>query len=225
MKQHPSLKRLVVEQTFKHNPEWPDLDSSIDIWCPLFGFIDRKTVQEKILNGDEVWSYTALVQPAPSYHPDYDKLKDKDPPYWHIDQPVMMYRIPLGLTANIILMDCCTGPLPDGIIMRDPGWILAWHISAIAEARAEYFNGGGLLFYPGKDAGFDGPVSSIRLKNIREGLEDYEYFAILEKKGEEEFVREMVNAVCPEWWDFTKDPETLLKVREQLARKIESLVD
>jgi hypothetical protein len=94
-----------------------------------------------------------------------------------------------------------------------------------AEGRATYFNGGGLLFYPGKDAGFDGPITSIRLKNIREGLEDYEYFAILEENGEGEFVREMVNAVCPEWWDFTKDPDTLLKVREQLAMKIESLVD
>jgi hypothetical protein len=90
---------------------------------------------------------------------------------------------------------------------------------------ARYYNGGGLLFYPGRDAGFDGPVTSIRLKNIREGLEDYEYFAILEKLGEEEFVGEMVDTACPEWWDFTKDPEILLKVREQLAVKIESLLE
>jgi hypothetical protein len=94
-----------------------------------------------------------------------------------------------------------------------------------SEFRAVYFNGGGLLFYPGKDAGFDGPIASIRLKNIREGLEDYEYFAILEKNGEEEFVKEMVNAVSPEWWDYTKDPGTILKVREKLAMKIESLLN
>ena len=221
----PDLKRLVVEQTYKHNPDWPDLDSSIDIWCPLFGFIDRKTVQEKIQNGDEVWSYSALVQPAPSYHPDYDLVKDKDPPYWHIDQPVMMYRIPLWINRqydiNGLLYWTTTGWYNDEGPWLNPSMS---HFGN-TEARAEYFNGGGLLFYPGKDAGFDGPVTSIRLKNIREGLEDYEYFAILEKHGEEEFVREMVNAVCPEWWDFTKDPETLLKVREQLAMKIESLVD
>jgi hypothetical protein len=70
-----------------------------------------------------------------------------------------------------------------------------------------------MLFYPGINAGFDGPVTTIRLKNIREGLEDYEYFAILEAKGEGDFVKEMVNAVCPEWWDYTEDPETLLKIR------------
>jgi hypothetical protein len=221
----PNLKRLVVEQTYKHDPDWPDLDSSIDIWCPLFGFIDRKTIQEKIQNGDEVWSYTALVQPAPSYHPDYDEFKDKDPPYWHIDQPLIMYRIPLWINRQYDI---------NGLLYwTTAGWYNAegpWLNPSMAhfgnaEARAEYFNGGGLLFYPGKDAGFDGPVTSIRLKNIREGLEDYEYFAILDKNGEEEFVREMVNAVSPEWWDFTRNPETLLKVREELAMRIESLVD
>ena len=75
----------------------------------------------------------------------------------------------------------------------------------------------------GLDAGFDGPVASIRLKNIREGLEDYEYFALLDQNGEEAFVREMVDQVCPEWWSFTEDPGQLFEIREQLARKIESL--
>ena len=223
----PDLKRLVVEQTYKHNPDWPDLDSSIDIWCPLFGFIERKSIQEKISNGDEVWSYSALVQPAPSYHPEYEKLKDKDPPYWHIDRPVIMYRIPAWLNHQYdiegLLYWTTAGWYNDEGPWLAPGMV---HFSRENGANlARYYNGGGLLFYPGRDAGFDGPVTSIRLKNIREGLEDYEYFAILEKLGEEEFVGEMVDTACPEWWDFTKDPETLLKVREQLAMKIESLLE
>ena len=224
----PNLKRLVVEQTYKHQPDWPDLDASINIWCPLFGFIDRKTIREKIQNGDEVWSYTALVQPAPSYHPEYKQLKDKDPPYWHIDQPVMMYRIPLWINRQYDI----TGLLywtTAGWYNDEGPWLAPGmeHFDRINDtvALATYFNGGGMLFYPGKDAGFDGPVTSIRLKNIREGLEDYEYFAILDSMGEGVFVREMVDAVCPEWWDFTKDPETLLRVREQLAMRIESLVN
>jgi len=46
---------------------------------------------------------------------------------------------------------------------------------------ARHFNGGGFLFYPGVPCGIDGPVSSMRLKNLRDGMEDYEYFAILER--------------------------------------------
>ena len=224
----PDLKRLVVEQTYKHDPSWPELDESIDIWCALFGFIDRETVQEKIAQGDEVWSYSALVQPAPSYHPDYEEVKDKNPPYWHIDQPVIAYRIPTWINRQYditgLLYWTTSGWYDEHGPWLVPGFV---HYSQIAENHyeARYYNGGGMLFYPGNDAGFDGPVTTIRLKNIREGLEDYEYFALLERYGEGDFVKEMVDRVCPEWWDYTEDTEILYRVREQLALKIESLVD
>ncbi len=225
----PDLQRLVVEQTYKHDSSWPDLDEYVDIWCTLFGFIDRKTIQEKIDQGDEVWSYTALVQPAPKYHPEYEKLKDKNPPYWHIDQPVMSYRVPTwinrqydikGLLYWTTVQWDAEGPWlspamgPVGVYLHsdEPGVI-----------RTRYYNGGGMLFYPGKDAGFDGPVTSVRLKNLREGLEDYEYFAILDKDGQGEFVREMIDEISPEWWNIKMDPELLLRVREKLAEKIETL--
>jgi len=226
----PELKRLVVEQTYKHDPSWPDLDDAIDIWCPLFGFIDRKTIKEKLAQGDEVWSYTALTQPAPKYHPEYEKLKDMNPPYWHIDQPVMSYRVPTWINRQYDITGILywtmvgwyglSGPWlspemgPHGYHRHDdpPGMI-----------RTNYYNGGGTIFYPGKEAGFDGPVTSIRLKNLREGLEDYEYFAILDKNGQQEFVKETINEICPEWWNIKMDPEVLLRVRERLAEKIEML--
>ncbi len=50
-------------------------------------------------------------------------------------------------------------------------------------------NGDGTLFYPGLPARIGGhtdiPIESIRLKLIREGMEDYEYLALLAKlKGQ-----------------------------------------
>ena len=214
----PQLQRLVVEQTYKHDPSWPDLDNYMDIWCPLFTYIDRKTINEKLAQGDEVWSYTALVQPPPSYHPQYEKVKNKNAPYWHIDRPPIVYRIPLWMNKqyNItgLLYWTTTGWYND----RGP-WLEPW----LGPSPERYANGGGLLFYPGKEADFDGPVVSIRLKNIREGLEDYEYFAILEKMGQGKFVKEMVDRIAPSNWDFTTDGDLLMKVREELARKIVSL--
>jgi hypothetical protein len=41
-------------------------------------------------------------------------------------------------------------------------------------------NGDGFLVYPGKDYGVYGPISTIRLESIREGMEDYEYLYLLE---------------------------------------------
>ncbi len=39
------------------------------------------------------------------------------------------------------------------------------------------YNGDGLIFYPGPD----GPLSTIRMKCIRDGLQDYEYLGLLEQ--------------------------------------------
>jgi len=40
-------------------------------------------------------------------------------------------------------------------------------------------NGDGYLLYPGPLAGHPGPVSSVRLEQAREGVEDYEYLYLL----------------------------------------------
>jgi hypothetical protein len=42
-----------------------------------------------------------------------------------------------------------------------------------------YPNGDGFLIYPGHPVGCDGPLSSIRLEQAREGVEDYEYLYLL----------------------------------------------
>ena len=214
----PELKCLVVEQTYKHDPSWPEIDPYIDIWCPLFGFIDRQTIREKIAGGDAVWSYTALVQPPPKYHPQYAQVKDKNPPYWEIDFPPISYRIPLWINKQYGI----TGLLYWTTVYwkDDP-----FNEPFLGPYPVRYVNGEGMLFYPGKLAGFDGPVVSIRLKNIREGLEDYEYFAILEKMGEHQFVREILDGVSPTWWNFARDGRVLFEARERMARRIVGLGD
>ena len=86
-------------------------------------------------------------------------------------------------------------------------------------------NGDGTLWYPGTVDRIGGthdiPVSSIRLKMIREGIEDTEYLYLLASlKGKEEAVklcREI--AKKPEDWDH--DPVKLMALREQIASEIE----
>jgi hypothetical protein len=39
------------------------------------------------------------------------------------------------------------------------------------------FYGDGSLLYPGKKVGIDGPVSSLRLEVLRDGLEAFDYLA------------------------------------------------
>jgi hypothetical protein len=66
----------------------------------------------------------------------------------------------------------------------DP-WKTGWHqfIRQSDEGKKYYWirypDGDGFLAYPGKPVGVDGPVSTIRLEQIREGLEDYEALSLL----------------------------------------------
>jgi len=205
-------KCLVVEQTYPHEPDWPDLDPAVDIWCPLWAFIDRETIAEKIAGGDEVWSYTALVQRAPSYHPEYERVKGLDPPYWHIDRPTIVYRVPTWINRQYGI----TGLLYWSTVTRvlDP-----WNNPAFAHPG--HFNGGGYLFYPGVPCGIDGPVASMRLKNLRDGMEDYEYFAILAARSGDEAVKPIVDRVAPNWWECCRDPQSLLAARRELAQMIQ----
>jgi len=207
----PQLKCLVVEQTYPQDPCWPDIDPAVDIWCPLWSFIDRKSIREKIAHGDEVWSYTALVQRAPRYHPQYQTVKDYDPPYWHIDRPLTEYRVPTWINYQYEI----TGLLYWSTVTTV---IEPWYNPAFAHPR--HYNGGGFLFYPGVPCGIDGPVVSMRLKNLRDGMEDYEYFVILEKLTDKKTVKKIIDTVAPNWWDFSKDPNEFLAAREKIAQQI-----
>lgn len=65
-------------------------------------------------------------------------------------------------------------------------------------------NGDGLLMYPGRDllfpesdAGIDGPIPSIRLKNWRRGIEDVEYLAMARDAGFGAEVDALLAAMLP----------------------------
>jgi hypothetical protein len=208
----PQLRCLVVEQPYKQDPSWPDIDPAVDIWCPLFAFIDRNSVDEKLAHGDEVWSYTALSQRAREYHPHYDEVKDHDSPYWHIDAPLTSYRTPTWMNWQYRI----NGILYWSTVTRvmDP-----WYLPAFAESGI-HFNGGGYLIYPGVPCGIDGPIASIRLKNIRDSMEDYEYFVLLEDLAGREAVTKIVSSVAPDWWATAEDPKVVLSAREMLAGEI-----
>jgi hypothetical protein len=76
----------------------------------------------------------------------------------------------------------------------------AWMLpETYTERNGDPFNGQGFLIYRGETMGLDGPVASIRLKLIRRGSQDYEYFWLLShKKGGRAVADQIANAVVRE---------------------------
>ncbi len=88
-------------------------------------------------------------------------------------------------------------------------------------------NGDGTLFYPGTPARIGGaghvPVASIRLKMIREGIEDYEYLHILDTLGERDFAESIAAQLMPTAYAAHDDAGRIEQARRLLAEKIEAL--
>ena len=98
----------------------------------------------------------------------------------------------------------------DGLNNRSLSWV-AWKFGAgswtlweldfnslRAWQNAETYkglNGHGMLVYRGETMGLDEPAASIRLKGLRRGSQDYEYFWLLSQAGGKQTVDEAVNSV------------------------------
>ncbi|UCH36011.1 MAG: DUF4091 domain-containing protein [Armatimonadota bacterium] len=72
------------------------------------------------------------------------------------------------------------------------------------------------IVYPGKN----GPRGSLRWEAMRDGLEDYEYFKLLEGKRGEERAMELGRRLMRSITDYDRDPGTLLDIRRQMAAEI-----
>lgn len=88
-------------------------------------------------------------------------------------------------------------------------------------------NGDGALYYPGTPAKIGGstpiPVASIRLKLIRDGMEDYEYLAALAKAGQSEIADRAIASFITNAFTFKDDPAALRAAREQLGTALHKI--
>ncbi len=80
-------------------------------------------------------------------------------------------------------------------------------------------SGDGTIFYPGKTSVIGGaddiPIESIRLKLIREGMEDYEYLAAVARTNPG-LAKSVADALFPSAYDCHKTPDQLEAARAQL---------
>jgi len=58
------------------------------------------------------------------------------------------------------------------------------------------------------------------MKNLRDGMEDYEYFVILERLADKQTVKKLIDAIAPNWWNFSRDPNEFFVAREKIAQQI-----
>jgi len=215
------------------------LDQCVDIWVPLTKQYDAsaKAIEDARKRGRQVWWYICCYP----HHPYAN---------WFVEYPAAEHRLLMGFMAQKFdaqgflyysLNFWCTNretQTPDGKTMATKNAPFTEPINrgplTNSDGKSfENYNGDGLIFYPGPH----GPLATIRMKCIRDGLEDYEYLWLLKRAvAEAEAGKRLAS---PDWLarakaalavdpslvrsltEFSTDGAKLLAARREIARLLQ----
>ncbi len=230
----PELTRFITE----NNPG-PEIMDVTDIGCPVLYKVDPVMVKEWTEKGREFWSYLMCWPKEPHLN-------------LFIDSDAINMRMWLWMSYQYHLKGILVwqsnqwnggrGAAPEGVlqnIWEDPMTYKSGHGTPYGSAP-EFGNGDGMFFYPpNRDPNNDrtkyltGPVPSLRLEILREGLDDYDYMMLLEdameharpdQQGLVRKARQLLDFgpdVFVNDQEYTKDPEMLVNLRLQMGELLE----
>ncbi|MEN6494116.1 MAG: glycoside hydrolase domain-containing protein [Thermoguttaceae bacterium] len=183
---------------------------NVDWNCPLTPRYRLEDADRCRQAGLEIWAYVCM---GPGY------------PYanWLANHPLVESRVIWWQTYEQKMdgflywgVNIWSKAYNDRPIDPSAGPRLDWSITT-GGAQYEWLHGDGVLLYPGPK----GPIGSIRLANIRDGLEDYEYLWLLSQQtGDKEQARAACRPVTTNLTTYTRDPDVLLKQRDVIARQL-----
>ncbi|MHB8895742.1 MAG: DUF4091 domain-containing protein, partial [Candidatus Geothermincolia bacterium] len=212
---------METEQPEPQDPSWGSLVGAVDIWCAGTGAYVPANMSARRAAGDRTWTYNGGRPYAGSQLVDTPgeamrtwawlayKYGVECWLYWHCMYWKDIYN-DAGATNDV---------------WSDP---LSFDQRRGGGSWPDWGNGDGTLFYPGYDVGVDGPVASIRMKQLRRGMQDYEYMWLLGSEGKEAVARGAVDSVVQYGFadaegrgvGWSPDPDAWDAARETMASQI-----
>jgi hypothetical protein len=158
----------------------------------------------------DLWSYT-------SCNTGYGNT-----PEWLVDYPPINERIQAGF------LNWTQGAA--GILYyRADGWtagnsIASWNIldtnaCGVGIGRP----GDGIFLYPPGPIASSEPAPGIRLKAIRDGIQDYEYAQMLKNQGQASYVDFVLKPIAASWTKWSHKPDDLESVRQKFGQQLQQL--
>ena len=158
---HQSLLAMPHVITTPNIPEGIDTATMDITFCPYFSSCQTESSRAMYRDySGELWWYGCNVPKAPF-------------PTYHLDNTLISPRVLSWMQADYDVVgnlywscDYYANSYEDNMILEDQ--------YEGAALRCTEAWGEGLLFYPGAKYGIDGPLPSMRIQAIRDGLEEYE---------------------------------------------------
>ncbi len=148
-----------------------DLETDDLVYTPEFQFLETESLRDmyRLSEDNQLWWYgcTAPEYPYPTYH---------------IDDTLLSARLLSWMQADYDIQgNLYWGTNVYGETVDNKLHIPEDYYSFSAAARNPSSYGEGFLLYPGAKYGVYGPLPSVRLEQIRDGLEEYEMIYELKK--------------------------------------------
>jgi hypothetical protein len=182
--------------------------SAIDHWVLLASMQQWPTLP--FTGGGDLWSYASC------------NTGSGNTPEWMVDYPPINERIQAGF---LNWTQGATGIL----YYRADGWIAGNAIGSWNNVDTTACGGGfgrpgdGIFLYPPGPVGSTESAPGIRLKAIRDGIQDYEYAQILKNLGQVTFVNSTIQPIATSWTNWSHDPNALQAARLQLGQQLNQL--
>ncbi len=96
-----------------------------------------------------------------------------------------------------------------------------WSESLTTPWTGAYAFGDGSLFYNGNKIGINGPVSSLRLETVADGIEDFEYLTIAEKIFGRDYIDKLMAKLTTGLKEYTYSDDLFIQVRETIGNDID----
>ena len=234
----PGLRRMVP----MNHGSAPEFINWVDYWCPILSAFDPTFAQKRQKAGDIFTWYICTAPRAPYIAAFIDRPAT--------DLRVWLWQSWQAHVEGILLWETdwwtSSPAYPDG--RQNPYEDSMSWVDGYGVARGEkrpFAAGDGRLIYPpeacfdgGKGPVLDGPVSSIRLEAQRDGIEDYEYLAMLKKLlaqkrviltpeqvADYEKLLEVPENISAGLTSYTTNPAPIAARRQEVAKAIEALTN
>ncbi|MBN1421562.1 MAG: DUF4091 domain-containing protein [Planctomycetes bacterium] len=184
------------------------LDGLIDIWCSVSAYFKPDRMEEKRKKGEEVWWYVCCGPGSPyaNLHLTMDSVDHRILPW-----QMVKYRIEGFLYWSTTYWN--------REHIENP-----WTNMVTVPFINKELSGDGSLLYPGRlpsgERVAEGPVASLRLLNLRDGLEDLEMLALLARREGRPAVEGAVAELVRSLTDFARDPREIERVRRRIGERL-----
>lgn len=182
------------------------LEGLINIWCPNTGYFHPERLAARQRAGEEAWWYVCCGPGEP--HANF-LIEMSGMSHRMLMWQQKQYGIQGLLYWGTTVWDTSSTPDP-------------WEDMATVKSINPNIYGDGALFYPGRKVGVNGPVTSVRLEIIRDGLEDYEYLELFEQRFGQARTHALLDPLVKSMTEFERDPIVLAGVRREMARQLMS---